>query len=119
MYEKQETIEITQGDLLKKVKVLFDENYRLIQMCCAQSGNLYIDYSFDKAGKFLNYRVQLDENNPQLPSITGIYFAAFTYENEIHDLFGVKIDNIAIDFKGKFYRKKEATPFLTKKPEGE
>jgi ech hydrogenase subunit D len=26
------------------------------------------------------------------------------YENEIHDLFGVPVDGLAIDFKGNFYK---------------
>ena len=37
-----------------------------------------------------------------IPSITDNFIAAFVFENEIHDLFGVEIRNIAIDFKGQF-----------------
>lgn len=119
MYEKQEIVEINKDELLSKVKELYADGYRLVQMCCAQADTLYADYSFDKEKHFINFRVRLPDENPELPTISKIYLAAFTYENEIHDLFGVKIDDIAIDFKGKFYRKEEETPFLIKKKKEE
>ncbi len=115
MYEEQEIIEINKDDLLKKVQAMHDDHYRLVQIACAQTDMLYVDYSFDKDRHFINFRVWLPEENPKLPTISKIYLAAFTYENEIHDLFGVKIADIVIDFKGKFYRKAEETPFLRKK----
>ena len=33
-----------------------------------------------------------------------ICWSSFIYENEIHDLYGINIKNINIDYKGKFYR---------------
>lgn len=38
-------------------------------------------------------------------SITGQYWYAFVWENEIHDLFGLKIDFIErdVDYGGHFY----------------
>lgn len=39
-----------------------------------------------------------------VPSITDSYPAAFVFENETHDLFGIHIDGINIDFGGEFYR---------------
>lgn len=39
-----------------------------------------------------------------VPSITEWYPAAFVFENETHDLFGIKIDGINIDFGGEFYK---------------
>ncbi|HXC63466.1 MAG TPA: NADH-quinone oxidoreductase subunit C, partial [bacterium] len=47
-----------------------------------------------------------------LPSITGSYLAAFIYENELQDLFGVKVEGLALDFKGNFYMKAKETPFI-------
>ncbi len=35
-----------------------------------------------------------------VPSITDLFLEAFVFENEIHDLFGVDIKDIAIDFGG-------------------
>ena len=36
---------------------------------------------------------------------------AFLYENEIHDLFGVVVKNINIDYGGTLYRTAIKTPF--------
>ena len=38
-----------------------------------------------------------------VPSISSLFPAAFVFENEAHDLFGVKIEGISIDFEGSFY----------------
>jgi ech hydrogenase subunit D len=40
-----------------------------------------------------------------------IYPNAFLYENEIHDLFGVAIKNINIDYRGTLYRTAIKVPF--------
>ena len=47
----------------------------------------------------------------EIPSISAVYPNAFLYENEIHDLFGVIIRNINIDYGGTLYRTAIKTPF--------
>jgi len=61
--------------------------------------------------KLCNVRVVLPKNDPVVPSITKAYFAAFTYENELHDLFGITVTDLALDFKGTFYKLSTKTPF--------
>jgi ech hydrogenase subunit D len=46
-----------------------------------------------------------------VPSISATYLAAFAYENELQDLFGMKVEGLVLDFKGKFYRKRHDAPF--------
>lgn len=46
----------------------------------------------------------------QVPSITEVFPEAFVFENEIHDLFGVEVDGINIDFQGEFYTVQVAYP---------
>ncbi|OGV51279.1 MAG: hypothetical protein A2X49_03700 [Lentisphaerae bacterium GWF2_52_8] len=105
MIEAQEIVTINSEDLCGKVGVLFFDGYRLVQISCTKLADHYqVDYAFDKDLKFFAYRLKLPLEKPSLPSITKIYFAALTYENELHDLFGIQIDGIAIDYKGKFYR---------------
>lgn len=112
MFEKQDIITINKEELLNKVQTLSNENYRLAQICCTKNPDHFsLDYSFDKDNQFLDLRLSLSLENPKLPSISGIYLPAFLYENEIHDLFGVQITNIAVDFKGKFYRIEKENPF--------
>ena len=51
-----------------------------------------------------NYRVHGVKPETHIPSVTKFYLVAFPFENEAHDLFGVQVDDIAIDFKGGFYK---------------
>jgi ech hydrogenase subunit D len=46
----------------------------------------------------------------EVPSVSMIYPNAFLYENEIHDLFGVPIKNITIDYGGRLYQTAIKTP---------
>jgi ech hydrogenase subunit D len=115
MIEEQKTIKITKQNLLEKVRTIESKGYRLVQIQCTRLDRLVIDYTFDDENlKFINYRLELPKEKPELPSITSIYFAAFTYENELHDLFGIKIDGNALDFGGKFYRIDAKQPFNSK-----
>lgn len=112
MFEEQEIKQIKVEQLLDEVRSVFDDGYRLVQICATRSENgLIVDYTFDKDYKFFNLRIDLPSNKLELPSISDIYFASFTYENELHDLFGIKISGINIDFGGKFYRIEEEAPF--------
>ena len=52
-----------------------------------------------------------------IPSITDLYLEAFVFENEIHDLFGVHISDIAIDFGGNFYQLAVKEPMTIISPE--
>lgn len=73
-------------------------------------------YSFMKDGVLENLRVSGVKKGTAVPSITDKFLAAFVFENEIHDLFGVQIENIAIDFKGKFYALAEKEPMTVFSP---
>ena len=47
-------------------------------------------------------------------SITGIYWAAFIYENEMQDLFGVKFKHMALNYGGNFFKVSQPTPWNPK-----
>ena len=90
---------------------LFAEGYRLVQIGCTTLANAYeLNYSFDKEYRFRNLRITVTPDE-EIPSISVIYPNAFLYENEIHDLFGVPIRNIAVDYRGTLYRTAIKTPF--------
>ena len=111
MSEPQETIPIEKTELVGATAALFAEGYRLVQIGCSTLENGYeLNYSFDKDYVFRNLRVTVVPDE-ELPSVSVIYPNAFLYENEIHDLFGVPITNIAIDYKGTLYRTAIKTPF--------
>lgn len=49
----------------------------------------------------------------ELQSITGEIWSAFIYENEMHDLFGIKFKNLELDYQGNFFRVAQKTPWNT------
>lgn len=73
-------------------------------------------YSFMKDNVLENLRVSGVRKGMQVASITSQFLAAFVFENEIHDLFGVDITGIAIDFKGHFYALSQSEPMTVVSP---
>ncbi len=91
---------------------LLREGQRLTAITCtAMPDALDLIYSFDKGYSLLNLRVTVPKSDPTVPSITDSYFCAFTYENELQDLFGMKVKGLKLDFGGNFYRKAMPAPF--------
>jgi len=114
--EEQETIEVTLQTLASEVQKQKDKGSRLVQICCARIGdNFDLHYSFEhetqeQMFKFIDLKFVTDGSSP-IGSITGIYFAAFGYENEISDLYGLKIEGNLLDFKGTFITTSIPYPF--------
>ena len=114
--EGQETIEVTLQTLASEVQKQKDIGSRLVQICCARIGDDFeLHYSFehvdqDQKFKFVDLKLITDAGSP-INSITGIYFAAFGYENEISDLYGLKILGNLLDFKGTFITTSIPYPF--------
>jgi ech hydrogenase subunit D len=111
MFEEQETIVIEKEELTGRVRGMSEEGWRLVQIGCTKLDRFLVDYTFDKAYRFLNLRVMVPEDDAVLPSVTPSYSCAFTYENEIRDLFGVDFVGIGMDYGGKFYRVDVKAPF--------
>lgn len=111
MSEPQELVPVDKSDLMGLVAELFAEGYRLVQIGCSTLPDAYeLSYSFDREYRFKNLRFNVAEGE-EVPSISVIYPGAFLYENEIHDLFGVVITHIAVDYRGTLYRTALSTPF--------
>lgn len=111
MSEAQEIIPIAKHDLVGIVAELFAEGHRLVQIGCTTLADAYeLNYSFDREYRFRNLRVTVAPGE-EVPSISVIYPGAYLYENEIHDLFGVVIRNISVDYRGTLYRTAIKAPF--------
>ncbi len=111
MIEEQVTTAIGRDELLGAVTDYYSQGYRLVQICCtAVGGSIEINYSFDKEYRFRNLRLNIRPDE-EIQSIGLIYWNAFAYENEMHELFGVAIKNMVIDYKGNFYRTAVKAPF--------
>jgi ech hydrogenase subunit D len=107
--QRIETVELI--GLLPAVKRLRDQGYRLVQICCTRLERYELTYSFAKDGRFDHLRLWLSDPPPAIPSITDLYFGAFAYENELHDLFGLPITGMRVDYQGSFFKPYVGTPF--------
>lgn len=110
-------------ELERVAKAKHDEGYRFVQMLCtAADPGIDLVYSFMKRrndGVFAleNYRIRgLNRDTQTVPSVTSWFLSAFPFENEAHDLFGVKVEGNAIDFAGRFYQVSMDTPMTVISP---
>lgn len=82
-------------------------NVRAVQEHIAQDGSYAIE----------NLVVEGVDQYQEIPSISSYYPAVFPFENEAHDLFGLAITDMQIDFKGFFYQVSTAEPMSVITPE--
>lgn len=94
-------VDITKDQLLGEVQNMLFEGYRFITATCVDNGDGSLDiiYHFDKDLEMKHYKLKVQKGE-EVPSITKIYFCALLVENEIKELFGANITNIAIDYGG-------------------
>lgn len=116
--DKQQIIKIDQADLLGRVVHYMHRGYRLNQMCATKTPEGFeLSYTFSIFEDFQTLRMQVADD-VMMPSISSIYPASFLYENEMSDLFGLRIVHMAVDYGGNLYRTSVKTPFNPKTPEG-
>ncbi len=117
MYETQRLVDVELSHRIRTVSDMKREGYRLVAITCTKVPEGFeLTYSFDKDYDFVNLRVLVPEEE-EITSISGIYFCAFIYENELKDLFGVKIRHMKVDYEGNFYKLATPTPFNPPKDE--
>ncbi|SKB78671.1 ech hydrogenase subunit D [Lachnospiraceae bacterium] len=116
---ERELKEIPEESLLNETQAIRAEGYRLIQICATtvKEGGYEILYTFGKGYDEMNLRFHTDGKKP-VQSISHIFSPAWLYENEIHDLFGLEICDMVLDFRGGLYRTNEKAPFAHKEEEG-
>ncbi len=103
---------ITLDQLLDKVRTMREQGTRLVQISATVIGDeVELTYSFDLNDRLSNLRVVVPAEGGVLPSISGIFACAILYENEIHDLFNVRVEGMAVDFKGNLYKTSVKFPF--------
>ena len=123
----QKAIYTTVGidELLPHVQALKGAGARFVQMHaerCVDDGSYRLVYTFinvraaqehiaqDGSYAIENLVVEGIDRYQGIPSISSYYPAVFPFENEVHDLFGLAITDMQIDFKGFFYQVSTAEP---------
>lgn len=113
-------VDLPLEELLTRVQTLKHEGIRFVQMC-AETTERGIDllYTFydETTQNALNLCVYGIDESSRAPSIQGLYFAAFSYENEAHDLYGVRFVNMKLDFGGHFFNLATSEPMTIITPE--
>lgn len=130
----QKAIYTTVGidELLPHVQALKGVGARFVQMHaerCVDDGSYRLVYTFinvraaqEQIARDGNYAIEnlvVEGINQyqEIPSISSYYPAVFPFENEAHDLFGLAITDMQIDFKGFFYQVSTAEPMSVITPE--
>ncbi len=105
-----EAKQITPEQLINETQQMFNEGYRFVTATCVDEIEQFrIIYSFDRETELVNLEVAIGKEE-QLPSVSGVYLCAFLVENEIKELFGVNISDIAVDLGGRLYMIEGADP---------
>ena len=118
--------------LLSHVQALKGAGARFVQMHAERSvddGSYRLVYTFinvraaqEQIARDGNYAIEnlvvegIDQCQ-EIPSISSYYPAVFPFENEAHDLFGLAITDMQVDFKGFFYQVSTAEPMSVITPE--
>ena len=130
----QKAIYTTVGidELLSHVQALKGVGARFVQMHAERNvddGTYRLIYTFinvraaqeqiarDGSYAIENLVVEGIDQYQEIPSISSYYPAVFPFENEAHDLFGLAITDMQIDFKGYFYQVSTAEPMSVITPE--
>lgn len=116
---ENDLIPIDPAELLDHVMKMKKQDFRLSQACAAYVDKKFeLSYSFaldDGSYKLKTLRIVIDPET-EISSITELYPYAFLYENEMKELFGVKIRMINLDYDNKLYRIRQETPLKVDRP---
>ena len=105
-------------DLHHEAAVKKTDGWRFIQTHAVNTDNgIDLYYSFMKNGRVDNLKITSVTKEQPVPSITDLFLAAFVFENEARELFGVDMRDIAIDFAGALYAPAESEPMTFITPE--
>jgi ech hydrogenase subunit D len=100
---------VTADTVVAECQKCYDAGLRLVGVSCAelkQDGAFDLLYHFDKDLALSHLRLTVAKD-AAVPSVSGVYFPALLYENEIKDQFGVNFQNILIDFACTLYLEPE------------
>ncbi|MFA7187808.1 MAG: NADH-quinone oxidoreductase subunit C, partial [Dehalococcoides mccartyi] len=111
---------IKAGELLDHTQKLYDEGAIFCTASCVDLGNEFeviYHYNLEKGLRMKHLRLKIDKNET-VPSISNIYLCASLIENEMQELYQLKLSKIAIDFSGGFLVTKETpTSYMIKAPD--
>ena len=118
MYLNSTFERISKIESLNKAQEMVAKGYAFVQLLATRTDKgIDLLYTYRKYEKMLNFKIEGIGKEDVIASITPVCFNAFVFENEAHDLFGVHIQGINIDFAGKFYDVAADQPMTIISPE--
>ncbi len=95
-----EAEEVAADALLARVKEFHDAGWRFVTATCLDRGErLEVNYHFDREFELRTVKTTVAKTEA-VPSLTPVYLCAFLVENEMFELFGLKVEGMAVDFGG-------------------
>lgn len=107
MSVKQDFRPLALDQLLDTCKEYKEKGYRLDQLLpkLERDDTITMIYTFVMGEEIVNFKIGgIIKNETVVPSVTELFIAAFVFENEAHELYGVNIEGNVLDFKGNFYK---------------
>ena len=93
-------VNTTLDELLARAAEFKAKGWRFVQCCATRD---------DATSEIANLRLVVAAND-EVPSVGALFPCAFMFENEMHDLFGIGISGITLDYRGGFYHLHIPTP---------
>lgn len=107
MSVKQDFRPLALDQLIDTCKEYKEKGYRLDQLLpkLEHDNTITLIYTFVMGEEIVNFKIGgIIKNETVVPSVTELFIAAFVFENEAHELYGVNIEGNVLDFKGNFYK---------------
>jgi ech hydrogenase subunit D len=98
---KTEDVVAGKSEMFNRIGELKAQGARLVTITALDHGKeIEYVYNFARDMDIVNLRVKTPRTEP-MPSISSLYPSAFIFENELQDLFKIKVSGISVDFGGK------------------
>lgn len=104
---KQDFRPLALDKLIDTCKEYKEKGYRLDQLLpkLERDNTITLIYTFVMGDEIVNFKIGgIIKNETVVPSVTELFIAAFVFENEAHELYGVNIEGNVLDFKDNFYK---------------
>ena len=106
-------VNTTLDELLARAAEFKAKGWRFVQCCATRDGESMFEllYTFcdDATSEIANLRLVVAAND-EVPSVGALFPCAFMFENEMHDLFGIDVVGVTLDYDGNFYHLHIPTP---------
>lgn len=106
-------VDTAPAELLARAGEFKAKGWRFVQCCATRDGESAFEllYTFcdDTTSEIANLRLSVAAGEG-VPSVGSLFPCAFMFENEMHDLFGIDISGITLDYRGGFYHLHIPTP---------